>query len=79
MAENNKAKKNEIKKSETKKGEVKKVVKEKATTTKPKKPNSKNDKVQIWVKKEKLAYEKELTRLQVELLKLQNHVKDKGL
>ncbi len=42
---------------------------------------SKNDvdKVQIWVKKESLAYEKELKRLQVELLKLQNHIKDKGL
>jgi len=36
-------------------------------------------KVQIWVKKEKLEYEKELRRLQVELLKFQNHVKDKGL
>lgn len=36
-------------------------------------------KVQIWVKEEKLAYEKELARLQVELLKFQNHVKDKGL
>ncbi len=37
------------------------------------------NKVQVWVKKEKLAYEKELSRLQVELLKFQNHVKDKGL
>ncbi len=37
------------------------------------------EKIQIWVKKEKLAYEIELKRLQVELLKLQNHVKDKGL
>jgi len=37
------------------------------------------EKVQIWIKKETLAYEKELTRLQVELLKFQNHVKDKGL
>ncbi len=36
-------------------------------------------KVQIWVKKETLAYEKELHALQVELLKFQNHVKDKGL
>lgn len=36
-------------------------------------------KVQIWVKKETLEYEKELTRLQIELLKFQNHVKDKGL
>ncbi len=36
-------------------------------------------KVQVWVKKETLAYEKELRKLQVELLKFQNHVKDKGL
>ena len=38
-----------------------------------------DDKVQIWVKKETQAYEKKLAKLQVELLKLQNHVKDKGL
>jgi polyphosphate kinase len=44
-----------------------------------KKTKNNNEKVQIWVKKETLAYEKELTRLQVELLKFQNHVKDKGL
>ena len=37
------------------------------------------NRVQIWVKKEKLAYEKELRSLQVELLKFQNHVKEKGL
>ncbi len=36
-------------------------------------------KVQVWVKKETLEYEKELRKLQVELLKFQNHVKDKGL
>ncbi|WP_373031285.1 polyphosphate kinase 2 [Sulfurovum sp.] len=46
---------------------------------KNKKSNKHNEKVQIWVKKETLAYEKELKRLQVELLKFQNHVKDKGL
>lgn len=39
----------------------------------------KNGKVQIWVKKETLAYEEELKRLQVELLKFQNHVKEQGL
>ena len=39
----------------------------------------KGRKVQIWVKKETLEYEKELTLLQIELLKLQNHVKEKGL
>jgi len=36
-------------------------------------------KVQVWRKKETIAYEEELRRLQVELLKFQNHVKDKGL
>ncbi|RXJ89709.1 polyphosphate kinase 2 [Arcobacter sp. CECT 8983] len=40
---------------------------------------TKSKKVQIWVKKETLEYEKELTKLQIELLKFQNHVKDKGL
>jgi polyphosphate kinase 2 len=43
------------------------------------KNNSNDDKVQIWIKKETLEYEKELQRLQVELLKFQNHVKEKGL
>jgi len=40
---------------------------------------NKAGKVQVWVKEETLAYEQELHRLQVELLKFQNHVKDKGL
>lgn len=37
------------------------------------------EKVRIWVRKETLEYEKELTKLQIELLKFQNHVKDQGL
>ncbi len=36
-------------------------------------------KVRVWVKKETLEYEQELTKMQIELLKFQNHVKDKGL
>ena len=53
---------------------------EKIAKNKNKSKTKKNaNKVQIWVKKETLAYEKELKRLQVELLKFQNHVKDKGL
>ncbi len=44
-----------------------------------KKVKDQDQKVQVWVRKEKLAYEKELASLQVELLKFQNHVKDKGL
>lgn len=46
---------------------------------KRKKMKEKGKKVQIWVKKETLEYEKELTLLQVELLKFQNYIKDKGL
>jgi len=38
-----------------------------------------DDKVQIWVKKETLEYEQELKKLQVELLKFQNYVKDAEL
>lgn len=41
--------------------------------------NKKDGKVQVWIKEETLEYEKELHRLQVELLKFQNHVKEKGL
>jgi polyphosphate kinase 2 len=40
---------------------------------------SKDGKVRIWKKEETIAYEEELEKLQVELLKFQNHVKDKGL
>jgi len=43
------------------------------------KVKNKVEKVQVWIKKETLEYEKELAKLQVELLKFQNHVKDKGL
>ena len=46
---------------------------------KEKEIKNKENKVQVWVKKETIAYEKELAALQVELLKFQNHVKDKGL
>jgi len=46
---------------------------------KRKKMKKKGGKIQIWVKEETLEYEKELTQLQIELLKFQNHVKDKGL
>lgn len=40
---------------------------------------SKEKRVQVWVKEETLFYDKELKKLQVELLKYQNHVKEKGL
>ena len=56
-----------------------KKVEKKKPLNKEEKSKTKSEKVQIWVKQEKLDYEKELIRLQVELLKLQNHVKEKGL
>ncbi len=43
------------------------------------KSNNRDGKVQVWIKKKTLEYDKELASLQVELLKFQNHVKDKGL
>jgi polyphosphate kinase 2 len=46
---------------------------------KRKKMKKKGKKVQIWVKESTLKYEKELTLLQIELLKFQNYVKDQGL
>jgi polyphosphate kinase 2 len=64
--------KKDIKNEKLKKNDIDKNDKKKLCKTK-------NKKIQIWVKKEKIAYEKELRKLQVELLKFQNHVKDKGL
>jgi len=54
-------------------------MKEKKLELQDKRKIKKDGKTQIWVKDETLAYEKELSKLQVELLKFQNHVKDKGL
>ena len=64
-------------KKQTKTKEAQPPQESKKTTTS--KPRNRVGKVQVWVKKETLAYEKELRALQVELLKFQNHVKDKGL
>lgn len=43
------------------------------------KNSAKEERLPIWVKQSVLEYEEELKTLQIELLKLQNHVKDKGL
>ena len=52
---------------------------EHSTDSKKKKGAGKEKKIQIWVKKETLEYEQELKVLQIELLKLQNYVKEQGL
>lgn len=44
-----------------------------------KKNRKKEERVSVWVKRSVIEYERELKNLQIELLKLQNHVKDKGL
>ena len=54
-------------------------MKDRRKEDKEREKNKKEGKVQIWVKEEKLLYEEELEKLQVELLKFQNHVKEKGL
>jgi polyphosphate kinase 2 len=41
--------------------------------------NNKKRRVPVWIKKEVLEYEEELQKLQIELLKLQKHVKEQGL
>ncbi|RXJ99501.1 polyphosphate kinase 2 [Arcobacter sp. CECT 8986] len=43
------------------------------------KKSKKEEKIRIWVKKEKVQYERELRLLQIELLKFQNYVKEMGL
>ncbi len=43
------------------------------------KQSSKEERLPIWVKASVIEYEDELKKLQIELLKLQNHIKDKGL
>ncbi len=40
--------------------------------------HKKGDRVAVWTKKETLEYEDELKTLQIELLKMQNHVKESG-
>ncbi|PHR57108.1 MAG: polyphosphate kinase 2 [Arcobacter sp.] len=54
-------------------------MKDKRKSEEDRRKDKKDGKVKIWVKEETLIYEKELKRLQVELLKFQNHVKAKGL
>ena len=41
--------------------------------------NQGDEKVQVWIKKSEVVYEKELKKLQIELIKFQNYVKEQGL
>jgi polyphosphate kinase 2 len=53
--------------------------KKKLSSEKDRRKKEKVKRVSVWVKEETLVYEKELKRLQIELLKMQNYVKEKGL
>lgn len=48
-------------------------------TDEKRKSGSQEERLPVWVKESVLEYEKDLKRLQIELLKLQNHVKEKGV
>ncbi len=52
---------------------------EKRAENRDRRKENRDGKIQVWVKEESVIYEKELEKLQVELLKYQNHVKEKGL
>lgn len=52
---------------------------EKENTQERRKKSKVEERLPVWVKQSVLEYEKELKNLQIELLKLQNHVKDEGL
>jgi polyphosphate kinase 2 len=47
--------------------------------TEKRKHSTKEERLPIWVKTSVIEYESELKELQIELLKLQNHIKDQGL
>jgi len=58
--------------------EDRRTSKDKQKTEFDKRNNDKKKRVSVWVKEEVLQYEDELRKLQIELLKMQNHVKETG-
>lgn len=59
--------------------EKRKTDKDRREANRDRREQNRDEKVQVWVKEEALSYDKELKKLQVELLKYQNYVKEKGL
>ncbi len=59
--------------------EKRKADKDRREADRDRREQNRDDKVRVWVKEETLFYDKELKKLQVELLKYQNYVKEKGL
>ena len=73
-----KAKKEVKAKDETKPKKLKKKLSEHTAFKNKDKPKKRNRQA-VWVKKFTLSYEEELHKLQIELLKMQKHVKNAGL
>lgn len=59
--------------------EKRKEDKDRRKEDKDRRKKNKEGKIRVWVKEETILYEEELAKLQVELLKFQNHVKENGL
>ena len=55
-----------------------KAKKNKKVVSEKRNKNLKSKRVSVWIKEEVLAYEDELKKLQIELLKMQNHIKETG-
>ncbi len=69
----------ELKNTENIEIEESKIYKKQDSEEELKEKKKKKKKIQIWVKKETLEYKQKLTKLQIELLKFQNYVKEEGL
>ena len=74
----NKSKKEIKKKNEKKTTKIKKKLSEHTAFKNKDKPEKKSRQA-VWVKKFTLSYEEELHKLQIELLKIQKHVKNAGM
>ncbi|MDQ1338074.1 MAG: Polyphosphate kinase 2 [Campylobacterota bacterium] len=59
--------------------EKRKADKDRREADRDRREQNRDERVRVWVKEETLSYDKELKKLQVELLKYQNYVKEKGL
>ena len=68
-----------MKEKENRKREKDRREKDRRDSKDDRRAGKKVGKVQVWVKEETIAYENELLKLQVELIKLQNHIKANGL
>lgn len=70
--------KDDVKLEDIKHGDRRTTLEEQFLEEEKRNKDRKHKRVPVWVKEEVLEYEEELRRLQIELLKMQNHIKDTG-